>query len=221
MFYELFVSLADLFAQHGYHLYLIGGSSRDFLLKIACFDMDLVTDATPQKVLEILDGGDTTFIRYGIVKYKYDNLHVDIATFRKESDYLDYRHPASIQFTTSMQEDAKRRDFTINAIYIDKYANMYDFYGGLDDLKNGVIKTIGDPYVRFKEDPLRILRCLRFALKTHFTLEEQTENAAHELIYLLDNLNPQKVLEEINKMKKISLDETSRIIEEYHITFSK
>lgn len=221
MFYELFVSLANRFAQHGYHLYLIGGSSRDFLLKIACFDMDLVTDATPQTVLEILDDGDITFIKYGIVKYKYDNLHVDIATFRKESDYLDYRHPATIQFTTSMQEDAKRRDFTINAIYIDKDLNTYDFYGGLNDLKSGIIKTIGDPYVRFKEDPLRIFRCLRFALKTHFMLDEKTQNAAHELIYLLDNLNPQKVLEEINKMKKISLDETERILTEYHITFSK
>lgn len=215
-----FLSLAEQFRKRGFNLYMVGGTARDYLLKHPIMDMDLATDASPEALIEILPNADKSFLNYGVIRLKEDEYHIDIVSFRLESNYEDFRHPQKISFTTSMMDDAKRRDFTINALYIDSEGRIYDFYHGMDDLNHGLIRTIGNPSIRFHEDPLRILRCLRFSLTLGFNLEEHTEKALIDSIPLLAHLNPHKVQEEITKMERISKTKTQEILEKYNIHFS-
>ncbi len=178
---------------------MIGGTSRDFLLGLEISDYDFVTDATPNEIKDIYPDGDYTFSKFGCVKIKVKDTHIDITTLRVESQYLDYRHPSEISFTKSIFLDSFRRDFTINAIYIDLDNNVYDFHQGIKDLRTSLIKFIGNPYIRIKEDPLRILRANRFANRLGFELEEKTKVAISTLFNLLDNLNPDKIAMERKK----------------------
>lgn len=202
MLEEIFNSLATLFNKNGYRLYIVGGTSRDYLLKRDISDFDFATDATPYQMKLFLDNGIYTFAKYGTVKLKINNIHVDITTFRKEENYSDYRHPGKIIFTKNIEEDYLRRDFTINALYIDENYKIFDFCSGIDDLNNKVIRFIGEPSKRIKEDPLRILRAKRFAKKLGFTLSSDTKKAIDDNIDLIDKLNPQKVKEELKKFEK-------------------
>ena len=195
---ELYQSLADLFKSHGFDLYLVGGTVRDYLLGIELTDMDLVTDATPKEMKEFLNA-DYTFEKYGSVKYVYDGVKFDITTLRVESDYLDSRHPLKVCFTKSLKEDVFRRDLTINALYMNKDLNVIDFVGGQADLKNKIINMIGDPNKRISEDPLRIIRAIRFELEFDFSLEKSLEDSIKRNIYLLAKLNRDKVAQEIKK----------------------
>lgn len=189
----LFLRYAEIFASRGYTLYMIGGTSRDFLLGKEPADYDFVTDATPKEIASFLVAADFAFARFGTVKDVSFGVDVDIATFRKEGGYTDSRHPSFIEFIKDPKEDSNRRDFTINALYIDKDSNILDFHHGLEDLRNGIIRFIGDPQTRIKEDPLRILRAERFVDRLHFQLEEETKKAMEEHYELLRLLNPQKV----------------------------
>jgi len=191
-----FINLANLFKSNGYSLYLVGGSSRDYLLGKEFTDFDLATDATPDEMKSFLIDGDYTYAKFGNVHYK----NMDITTLRIEEDYLDSRHPSKIKFVKDISLDYKRRDFTINAIYIDMNLKVFDFANGLDDLNNKVIRFIGDPYIRIKEDPLRILRALRFKKKLGFSIEPNSLKAINESINLLDKLNQDKVKMELKKL---------------------
>lgn len=199
---EIFDSLAKLFNKNGFRLYMIGGTSRDSLLGLNFDDYDFVTDATPKEMKKFLLDANYTFERFGTVKLKVDKYHVDITTLRIEEGYNDHRHPSSIIFTKDLEKDFVRRDFTINAIYIDENYKIYDFCGGLSDLKNKIIRFIGDPYKRIKEDPLRILRAERFKEKLNFIIEPNSSKAIKENYNLLNELNPQKINEE-NKKKSL------------------
>jgi len=192
---SIFLNLADLFKSHGYNLYLVGGSSRDYLLKRPFKDFDLASDATPSEMKELLKDADYTYERFGNVHYK----NLDITTLREEDEYLDYRHPNKIKFTKDIKLDYKRRDFTINAIYIDKNLKVYDFVNGLEDLKNKIIRFIGDPNKRVKEDPLRILRAERFSKSLGFKIEEKSLEAINNNRDLLNKLNKDKIRQEIEK----------------------
>lgn len=195
----LFDSYAALFKKHGFSLFMVGGTSRDLLLGLEVRDFDFVSRATPEETLAILGEGDATFAKYGTITLRKHGHPIDFMTFREEGDYSDSRHPSFIRFVKEMEIDAKRRDFTINALYIDADYNVHDFYGGLEDLKNGVIRFIGDPKKRIEEDPLRILRAERFARRFGFKIEENSAKAIEELCPLLDKLNPEKVLQESKK----------------------
>lgn len=195
--FNQFLTLANLFKAHGYHLYLVGGSARDYLLKRSFTDLDLATDATPKEMKEFLKDADYTFARFGNVHMK----NIDITTLRKEEDYSDYRHPRKVIFTTKIKEDYLRRDFTINALYIDIDLKVYDFCGGLIDLKNKVIRLIGDPETRIKEDPLRILRAERFMNTLGFKIEKNTYLAMKNNYKLIDKLNTNKIKQEKAKYK--------------------
>ncbi len=199
---SIFDSLATLFNQKGFHLYMIGGTSRDYLLGREVVDYDFTTDATPSEMKTFLLDADYTFSHFGTVKLKINKSKIDITTLRKEGLYKDYRHPTRIEFTKRPDEDYLRRDFTINALYIDEQYKIHDFCDGLIDLKNRIIRFIGDPLTRIKEDPLRILRAERFEKKLGFTLEQKTFEAIENNRFLIDKLNPQKVEEELNKIKK-------------------
>jgi len=191
-----FIELASLFKSHGYNLYLVGGSSRDYLLHREFNDLDLASDATPSEIKKILPTWDYTYEMFGNVHYK----NIDITTFRKEENYADYRHPSKVVFTKDIKEDYKRRDFTINAIYIDKDLKVYDFSNGSIDLKNKIIRFIGDPVYRVKEDPLRILRAERFAKVLGFTIEPNSLKAINDNRDLLNKLNKDKISQELRKI---------------------
>lgn len=198
---NIFKSLAKLFKENGFSLFMIGGTSRDYLLNLEVYDYDFVSDATPEDMKKFLPDANYHFEKYGSVKVKIDGVHVDITTFRKEEGYLDYRHPSKITYVKSIDEDYVRRDFTINAIYINKDMKVIDPSGGLVDLKNKTIRFIGDPETRIKEDPLRILRAERFKEKLNFKIEEKSLLAINKYRYLLDKLNPDKIKEEQRKLK--------------------
>lgn len=196
-----YLELEKIFSDNGYKLFTVGGTTRDFLLNRNFDDFDLVSDATPEQIKEFLPNADFSFSKFGCVRIKQENFKIDITTLRIEGDYLDFRHPSFVKYVKNIDEDYKRRDFTINALYMDKDGKVYDFCGGKTDLNNKLIKFIGDPETRIKEDPLRILRAKRFAKTLGFEIEKNTLMAIQKLEYLLSKLNPQKVEEELSKIK--------------------
>ncbi|MCR4880301.1 MAG: hypothetical protein K5906_05060 [Bacilli bacterium] len=214
---DTYLKLAKTFKSKGFNLYLVGGTVRDFLLKQDLFDMDLVTDATPDQMLTFLDKADATFKKYGYLKYNLDGVKFDITTLRVEGKYLDSRHPSKIKYVTDLKKDYLRRDFTINAMYLDSYFILYDYCHGQEDLKNKVIRFIGKPKVRIKEDPLRILRAIRFALIYGFSFEEKTYEAMQKYKDLLKKINPEKIKEEVRKMKGVDEYLKEKLLKEFAI----
>ena len=203
-----FISLADLFDKYGYKLYLVGGTVRDYLLGLPLTDMDAVTDATPIEIIKFLPTADTTFAHLGSLKYKDENgVKFDITTLREESGYLDSRHPSKVIFVDDPKDDYQRRDFTVNAMYMDKDLKIYDFCGGQQDLKNRILRMVGNPDQRLKEDPLRILRAIRFHLMYNLKIEDSLMEAMRDRFYLLKNLNDAKIESE---MSKIDLTKSTR-----------
>lgn len=196
---EIFIKLAELFNSNGYRLYMIGGTTRDYLLGKEVFDYDFVSDATPDEMKSFLKDANFTFAKFGSVRVKVNGVHVDITTLREEGEYLDYRHPSKITYVKEIEIDYIRRDFTINAIYMDEKSNIIDPSNGVVDLSNKLIRFIGDPEKRIKEDPLRILRAERFAQKLNFVIEEKSLAAIEKNRYLLDKINPEKIKEELRK----------------------
>lgn len=214
---ELIKELNAKFKLIGCNIYAVGGTVRDFLLHKNLTDFDFATDASPNETKSILERYDDTFSQYGVIIYRYENKKLEITSFRKENLYLDSRHPQKIEFVKDMQIDYKRRDFTINALYMDDTGKIYDFCDGLNDLHNKIIRVIGDIDTRMKEDPLRILRALRFMMTLDFTLDKNLEKYIYEHTYLLNKLNVDKVKQEIRKMKKIDEEKTKAILEKFHI----
>ena len=198
---ELFKYLDKEFRKNGFLIFEVGGSVRDELLGLDVFDYDFATNAKPEEIVKFLPNVNSTFAKFGCIKYKGEFGRAEITTFRVEEDYIDFRHPKSIRFADSLEEDYKRRDFTINAIYKDINGKYYDPSNGIEDLNNKIIRFIGDPEKRVQEDPLRILRAKRFALKLGFKIEEKTQKALDKFSYLLDKLNPDKIKEEEKKFK--------------------
>ena len=197
---EIFDKLANIFNKNNYHLYMIGGLSRDFLLNERLTDYDFVSDATPKEITKFLDNIDLTFAKYGTIKYKIDDISVDIVTLRKEENYKDFRHPSKIEFIKDINIDYLRRDFTINAIYIDESYKILDpSKQGIKDLNDKILRFIGNPLERIKEDPLRILRAYRFIKKYNLSCDESTYKILKENRYLLNELNKDKILQEIKK----------------------
>jgi len=209
---NVFHDLAALFSKHGHRLYMIGGSSRDYLLGLPLDDFDLVTDATPTQMEAFLPDADYRFSHYGNVKVKIGNHRIDVTTLREEAGYKDFRHPQSISFVTEIEKDYPRRDFTINAIYIDDKLNVYDFCDGLTHLKQKLLVVIGEANARLQEDPIRILRALRFMLRLDFELDEALRKAIINNIDMLDYVNPAKVNTEIVKMEKIDVTKAKEIL---------
>lgn len=204
---EIFEYLKKIFNEHNFHLYMIGSTSRDFLMKREIEDYDFVTDATPDEVISFLDC-NATYKKFGTLSLKVNNKHCDIVTLRKESGYLDLRHPSKIEFIKDINEDYKRRDFTINAIYIDEDYKVKDVSkDGVNDLNNKILRFIGDPTKRIKEDPLRILRAKRFIVEYGLTPEKETLKALKENKDLISTIKEGKIIEEKRKFDKISKGE--------------
>lgn len=195
----IFDTLASLYEEHGLSLYMVGGATRDFYLGREFDDYDFVTDALPDESLSFLPNSDGSFKRFGMIKAKVLSCHCDITTLRKEGNYMDHRHPSFVQFVKSPEIDSNRRDFTINALYLDKNYHIYDYHGGLKDLEDKIVRFIGDPYQRIQEDPLRIARAERFRDTLGFSFEKETAKAIEALHPLLKEIRSEKILEERKK----------------------
>ncbi|MCH5179642.1 MAG: CCA tRNA nucleotidyltransferase [Erysipelotrichales bacterium] len=214
---KILKKVTKLFNTHHFSLYAVGGTVRDFLLKKEVKDFDFVTDATPSEMKEFLENYNDVFQRFGVMIYKIDGIRIEITTLRKENAYNDSRHPDKIEFINDMAIDYLRRDFTINALYMDYNGKIYDFCNGLDDLNKREIRVIGDIDKRMKEDPLRILRALRFSMILNFKISEDLDTYIQNNIELLKRLNIEKVKQEINKMMKCDEEKTKLLLNKYRI----
>jgi tRNA nucleotidyltransferase/poly(A) polymerase len=195
-----FLDLAALFHHHGFHLWMVGGSSRDYLLGLPLKEFDLTTDALPADMEKFLPQASFRFAHYGTVQWHHMGYPLDITTLRQESIYQDKRHPNSITFVKELILDYVRRDLTINALYIDVTLKVSDFANGQMDLKAKLLRMIGEPLLRFQEDPLRILRVIRFQHRLGFNLTPDLVKALNQSLPLLDYLKPDKVRQELQKM---------------------
>lgn len=213
---KVFLELSKLFKSYGYKLYMVGGTARDYLLNREIYDFDFVTDATQEEMENFLSV-DKSFSSLGSMTIKFNGTKADITTLRKESEYNDSRHPNKVEFVEDPSVDYIRRDFTINALYIDDEGNVLDYTSGQKDLNNKIIKMIGNPKERFIEDPLRILRAIRFAFSLDFTLDESLENAIKENKELLKKINFVKCAEEIEKMKVFGEERAIEVLKGYEI----
>lgn len=187
--------------KNGFSAYAVGGAVRDYILGNPANDWDVTTSALPDETEKVFSGFKVvkTGIKHGTVTVIVNGCPVEITTFRKESGYTDNRHPDNVEFVSDLAEDLKRRDFTVNSLAYNEKEGLIDLYGGLSDLKNEIIRTVGDPRERFSEDALRILRAVRFSSKLGFTIEEKTYAAAKELKENLKNVSAERIFSEFTK----------------------
>ena len=185
--------------QAGWQIYLVGGCVRDRLLGRPIHDWDLTTNARPEQVMQLFPKVIPTGIAHGTVTVVQDEMQAEITTFRTETGYADGRHPDEVRFVGSLEEDLARRDFTINAMAMDASGKLYDFYGGQEDLRRGVLRCVGQPQRRFAEDALRMFRAYRFSAQLGFALERETENAAKSLHERARFLSVERIREELEK----------------------
>lgn len=172
---ELLVAFGKVFSDAGFKAYLVGGAVRDMIMKLPAHDWDVATNATPQNVISLFKFVVPTGIEHGTVTVHFKGEEIEVTTFRTESGYSDGRHPDSINYAATIEEDLSRRDFTMNSIAADLTdGNIIDPYDGQNDIKKSLIRTVGLAHERFMEDGLRPIRALRFASKLGFSIEKDT-----------------------------------------------
>lgn len=184
----------------GFEAYFVGGSVRDVLLGRHIHDVDIASSAYPEEVKELFDKSIDTGIKHGTVTVLYNNNSYEITTFRTESGYQDYRRPDHVTFVQNLDEDLKRRDFTINALAMNTKGEIVDLFHGLDDLQKQIIRAVGDPEQRFHEDALRMMRAVRFMSQLKFKLEAKTEQAVTDHHELLQKISVERIRDEFVKM---------------------
>ncbi len=180
----------------GYEAYIVGGYVRDFLLGDFSNDIDICTNGTIKELLNIFNGKVNDC---GSLNLKVNDFNIDITTFREESSYKN-RRPTNIIYIEDLENDLKRRDFTINAICMNKEGKIIDYLNGVNDLHKGVVKAIGDPLKKLKDDPLRILRAIRFATILNFDIDESLNKAIFEVASLIKSLSYYRIKNEISKI---------------------
>ncbi len=186
--------------QAGFEAYFVGGSVRDHILGLPIHDVDIATSAYPEEIKKIFNRTIDTGIQHGTVTVLMNESSYEITTFRTESGYQDYRRPDKVTFVRSLEDDLKRRDFTINALAVDRNGNVIDKFDGLKDLDRKVIKAVGKAEERFHEDALRMMRAVRFQAQLDFTIEEQTAQAIADNAPLLEKIAVERIREEFVKM---------------------
>ncbi|MBG9982338.1 CCA tRNA nucleotidyltransferase [Aerococcaceae bacterium DSM 111020] len=191
--------LLTIIESHGHEAYFVGGSVRDFLLGKTIHDIDIATSATPQEIKAIFPATIDVGIEHGTVIVRYKGGTYEVTTFRVEGKYSDYRRPDRVDFVRNLEQDTLRRDFTINALAIDSKGHVFDYHGGLKDLKCHLIRAVGNPHERFQEDALRMLRALRFSTQLGFTIDKNTMSAIQQLAFLIENIAMERIQIEFTK----------------------
>jgi len=195
----------------GHQAYFVGGSVRDLLLGREPADYDIATDATPDRVRDLFSGFSSVIdvgAKFGVMlvadperNIEDPVLTVEVATFRSDIGYSDGRHPDQVVYASSAREDVQRRDFTINGLLLDAETNeVLDYVGGRDDLRAGIIRAIGRPEVRFREDKLRMLRAVRFAARFGYTIEPETMRAIQKLALEIGQVSAERLRDEFTKL---------------------
>ncbi|GMA69149.1 CCA-adding enzyme [Leuconostoc litchii] len=184
----------------GYEAYFVGGSVRDTLLGKPIHDVDIASSAFPEEIKSLFNHTVDTGIQHGTVMVLNQGTGYEITTFRVESTYTDFRRPDSVTFVRSLEEDLKRRDFTINALAMRYDGQVIDLFHGLDDLKNNVIRAVGNAEQRFTEDALRMMRALRFSAQLNFNIESDTRKALIELAPNLEKIAVERIRVEFEKL---------------------
>ena len=192
----------DIIQKHGGEAYLVGGCVRDMVLKEKPHDEDLTTSLTPDKIVDIFESEGykvlPTGLQHGTVTVMMDGEGYEITTFRKETTYSDNRHPDSVTFSSNIEDDCSRRDFTFNAMYYDG-KQIIDTYHGQKDIEDRVIRTVGNPDERFNEDALRMLRAVRFSSKLDFEIAPEVQDAIERNRELIRNISAERIQAEITK----------------------
>jgi len=186
----------------GYEAYFVGGFVRDQLLGISSSDIDITTNATPDEIEKIFNRTIPTGKKYGTVTVMIDSFSFEVTTYRMDKAYVNHRHPEAVVYTKSLKNDLIRRDFTMNALVQDVNGEIIDLFDGKSDIFNGVIRAIDNPFRRFKEDALRILRAIRFAGKLHFSIESNTLQAMKQDVGLLAKIPSERVISELKRILK-------------------
>ena len=207
--------ILDTLRDAGFEAYIVGGAVRDMLLGSTPSDYDITTSAMPEQTKAAFSEEKTidTGIKHGTVTVLYGGVPYEVTTYRTEGGYRDNRHPDSVCFVSSLDDDLSRRDFTVNAMCINAEGELYDAFGGAEDLKNGIIRTVGEAKRRFTEDALRILRALRFCAVLDFKIEERTAAALHGTKELLKNVSGERIFAELIKL--LSGKGAYRVLTEY------
>ncbi|SES80138.1 tRNA nucleotidyltransferase (CCA-adding enzyme) [Oceanobacillus limi] len=185
---------------NGHQAYFVGGCVRDLLLGHPIGDVDITTSAPPTVVQKIFDDVIPVGIEHGTVIVRHENESYEITTFRVEGQYSDHRHPDSVEFIDQIDKDLERRDFTINALAMDLNGQIMDLFAGKADLQAKVIRTVGDGDTRFVEDPLRIIRALRFSSQLGFSIEEETLKAIDRVKPKIQTIAIERITTEFNKL---------------------
>lgn len=184
----------------GYEAYAVGGCVRDVMLGLTPDDWDITTSAEPEQVKSLFQRTIDTGIQHGTVTVRMDGKSFEVTTYRIDGKYEDGRHPEEVTFTKSLEEDLKRRDFTINAMAYNDSTGLVDLYGGQEDLEKKVIRCVGNPEERFTEDALRMMRAVRFAAKLDFSIEEETRRAITMLKDNLSKVSAERIQVELTKL---------------------
>ena len=189
----------------GHLAYFVGGCVRDILLGREPADYDIATNATPDRVEQLFPNSLAVGAKFGVIVVTDDSggshLQVEVATFRSDMGYSDGRHPDSVMYTKSPEEDVKRRDFTINALLLDPATEeVLDFVGGRDDIRAGIVRAIGRPVDRFSEDKLRMVRAVRFAARFKYAIEGKTFSAIQTLAPQIHQVSPERLRDELTKL---------------------
>ena len=192
--------IIDVIQKAGYEAYVVGGCVRDSVMGRRPHDWDITTSALPMEVKSLFRRTVDTGLKHGTVTVLMGGEAFEVTTYRIDGEYGDGRHPDQVSFTRSLEEDLKRRDFTINAMAYNDQAGLVDLFDGLGDLKRKRIRAVGDPLQRFKEDALRILRAVRFAGQFGFGIDPETSAAIRQLSPNLKKISAERIREELNKL---------------------
>lgn len=194
--------IIDKIYKNNYEAYIVGGCVRDIILGFEPNDYDITTSATPKAIKDIFRDFKCieTGIEHGTVSVVIEDDIYEITTYRIEGEYKDHRRPENVDFTNKLEEDLKRRDFTINAMAYNEKEGLIDLFGGNIDIENKIIKTVGNPYDRFKEDGLRMIRAIRFSSKLDFKIEDDTLLAIYDNAKIIKNISLERITDEFNKI---------------------
>ena len=188
------------FYKNSYEAYMVGGCVRDSILGVEPKDYDITTSAKPEETISLFEKTIPTGLKHGTITVIINSTPYEVTTFRTEGIYLDNRRPSSVDFVTDIKEDLSRRDFTINALAYNENTGLIDYFNGVNDIKNKIIRCVGDADKRFKEDALRMLRAIRFSCQLTFDIEENTLKAIKDNYKLIENISFERIRDEICKI---------------------
>ncbi len=192
--------IINTFYKNNYEAYMVGGCVRDSILGNEPKDYDITTSSKPNNTISLFNKTIPTGLKHGTVTVLINNNPYEVTTFRTDGTYLDNRRPSSVNFVTDIKDDLSRRDFTINALAYNEVTGLIDYFNGVNDIENKIIRCVGDPDKRFKEDALRMLRAIRFSCQLSFDIEINTLNAIKRNYLLISNISNERIRDELCKI---------------------